>query len=158
MTEPVITAAAVRDLAAAAAGLAARVDRCHGFPPWSVARHRCQRRSRLWTRRLPAGATGPVGGPRHPHPSELFSVPVMDRVDRDPAPVRWRNTAACADPGLDLQVREVFTTEASTTADPDAVALCAGCPVLVDCAGYTARARGLVGIWSGRPSATTATG
>lgn len=88
-------------------------------------------------------------------------VPVLDRVDRTPAPGRWRTAAACADPGLDLLVREVFTTEVPTWSDPEAVAVCTGCPVLADCAGYASRARGLVGIWGGRrrgPRATTAPG
>ncbi len=77
-------------------------------------------------------------------------VPVLDRVDRAPAPGPWRADAACADPGLDSDVRETFTTEAPTWSDPDALAVCAGCPVLADCAAYARRVRGLVGIWGGR--------
>ena len=66
------------------------------------------------------------------------AVLVPELVSRVPPPRTWMARAACADPRLDPALRAVFTVDEPTELDPDAQAVCAGCPVRVDCVDHTA--------------------
>jgi len=50
---------------------------------------------------------------------------------------------------LDPVLREVFTTDASTPWDGDAVRVCRGCPVRAACTAYAATIHPVAGIWGG---------
>lgn len=65
-------------------------------------------------------------------------------------PGRWVSDGECGRPGLDPAVREAFTADTRTPADPAAAAVCDRCAVLTDCARYAATIRYLTGIWGGR--------
>jgi len=55
-------------------------------------------------------------------------------------------------PWLDPVLRAVFTADEPTTLDPDAQAVCGGCPVQSDCVDHTAgiHAQFIAGVWGGR--------
>jgi len=80
------------------------------------------------------------------------AVLVPELVSRIPPPRTWMTRAACADPRLDPALRAVFTADEPTELDPDAHAVCGGCPVRADCVGHTAgiHAQFIAGIWGGR--------
>ena len=64
-------------------------------------------------------------------------------------PGEWGQAAACAGPGLDPVLREVFTTDAWTPWDVTAVTVCRACPVRPACATYAASITVESGIWGG---------
>jgi len=71
------------------------------------------------------------------------------RVGDAAPPGEWGRQAGCAQPGLDPVLREVFTTDTSTSWDPDAVRVCRGCPVRAACTAYAATIGPVSGIWGG---------
>ncbi len=80
--------------------------------------------------------------------------PVTGATDRSTAlvaapPGQWGKAAACAAPGLDPVVAEVFTTDGWTPWDTAAVAVCRGCPVRAACTAYAASIAPVSGIWGG---------
>jgi len=63
---------------------------------------------------------------------------------------RWSRDAACARPGVDPALRDVFTTDHPTLDDTAAVAVCRSCcPVCTQCAAYAANLPIAVGIRGG---------
>lgn len=79
-----------------------------------------------------------------------MSAPSLPVTPSARAPQRWMAAAACARYGLDPAFRNTFTTDDPTVWDTDAVSVCAGCPVLTDCADYARRVHPPAGIWGGR--------
>ncbi len=71
------------------------------------------------------------------------------RVGDAAPPGQWGRAAACAQSGVDPVLREVFTTDASTPWDPDAVRVCRACPVRGACTAYAATIHPVAGIWGG---------
>jgi len=74
------------------------------------------------------------------------------RVHPVPPPGPWTAHAACAAPWVDPVLQAVFTTDAPTELDRTARAVCAACPVRVDCDRHATAVRGgsITGIWGGR--------
>ena len=93
-----------------------------------------------------------ASGHGHPVGVAQLSTPVLTHpfgaLTDVPGP--WVTRAACADPGVDPVVREVFTADAGSAWDQPAAAVCDRCPVLADCAAYAGSIRYLTGIWGGR--------
>jgi len=71
------------------------------------------------------------------------------RVGDAAPPGKWGRAAGCAEPGLDLVLREVFTTDSSTPWDADAIRVCRACPVRSACTVYAATIDPVGGIWGG---------
>ncbi len=71
------------------------------------------------------------------------------RVGGAAPPGEWGRAAGCAQPGVDPVLREVFTTDASTPWDGDAVRVCRACPVRAACTAYAATIHPDAGIWGG---------
>ncbi len=82
----------------------------------------------------------------------VAAVRVRVRVHPVPPPGPWTARAACAAAWLDPVLRAVFTADAATDLDATARAVCAACPVRVDCDRHAISVRGgsITGIWGGR--------